>query len=127
MNSSGFVLSGNLYLRVCGSSALNASGLAVTVTVTENPDWSIAYPETSIQTFINDQFVGIPGTMIRPLPAEIWYPDGNCLDATVENAFINTSQLSGIAICPFHAVVAVADYSGRLHSSDTLICQPTMP
>ncbi|HLD93864.1 MAG TPA: hypothetical protein VI703_06655 [Anaerolineales bacterium] len=127
-NITEFGPAGRLDLKVCSSAELDVSRLYVTIYATENPNWRIANPVETFDSYLNREIIGIPGSLARPLPVEIWKRDSEgCLSVTLENTFVQTADWSTANICPFDSIIVVANYDGRLHASKGVECHLDPP
>jgi len=119
------VLPGNLNIRVCSQMEIIPSELDVNIYVTEREEWSSLEGVPAYTHYFNDQFISIPGTISRPISEELWQASGDsCYTAYLENAFANTQDWIEQDICPFKAIVVVANYwMGSWNAAEIIECK----
>jgi len=111
-------------IKACFSEEMILSELKVNIYITENNDWSSREDLPPYTDYFNAQLVGIPGTLSRAIPDELWQASSNgCHTAYVGNAFMNTQDWVGHNLCPFGAIVAVANYKkGAWNAAEIVEC-----
>ena len=125
VNKHDLASTGDLEIKVCADRPIELSELAVTISVSENKDWSNLADVKPYETYFDSDFVGVPGTIRRRLPLNYWSPPENgCYTARVNDAFVHTEDWAQHLMCPFKAIIVVAAYQkGVINEAEIFECE----
>jgi len=127
MNQANILSTGDLEIKVCFIGEMDLSQLFVNVYVTERKEWSELKDALPYTSYINKDFVSIPGTISPPIDASLWKKEGDsCYVSLLQDAFVNTGDWSDKRMCPFKGIAVFANYeNGAWNAADVIECSFT--